>query len=788
MDARQELEELRRIDALQKKAGITTAAPKVTEQPSLLSRSVQALTHPIEATHEAINTVAEPLLTMGTGLASQVGGTMYGIGKSAVEGKFGTPQGAQEAERTAADIAEAGTYQPRSAGGKAVMQGLGNIMDEYKIPITPGSSEIAAAGKVAPAAVRQIPGAGKVAEITTKALREKQPTTAQVISSREAAPKIGAANLAKQYGIAINPVEVNPSLSNKLRMRTVGEDAASQVLTEHNAPVFKQMFKSDLGIDPKAPLNLETIKAVRKQAGAAEDTIATLGTFKGDQASLGRLKALVPDEATIGGRKAKAEIAKLVDDATTGLTNGMDSSTVLNSIRDLRKEARGIYAMPDAGQKKLARAHASMAIANELENVIDTNLTSMGKGDLLTEYRNGRTQMAKTYTLEKILDENTGELDLAKLARMTSKDNAMTGVFADAGKIAGNFPKAAKQTIAQQALTHLTRSGPAGTIGAALGSVFPGLGTIAGGVAGALTGELLSALKKKGIVTPEYQAKAAKPQDFRPMREQLGYNQVAPVTPSPPAGASGGLVPYTSTGEVLPPGAPQGGPNWTFGKQGEAPIINPEVPLLRDIPYEEQINRMRNPQWEGRTQWQREQGQAADQAQAQAEALRHQPARNPVTLDFDPVSGKLRPVEEMGTSIPPVDTMKAAVDKISTGRSFDLTAAEKVVWDKRKVTLSQIDPQLSTLSDKQILERMNDRQWVNNAVQKIRDKEAGFAEIERRANSAQEVANARKQRELLMETADELQGKLTRQPAPNFGMGRVTREAIDVANALRRTK
>jgi hypothetical protein len=69
---------------------------------------------------------------------------------------------------------------------------------------------------------------------------------------------------------------------------------------------------------------------------------------------------------------------------------------------------------------------------------------------LLDQFRDARQKMARTYVYEGATDFNTGMVDVSKLARITAKDNALTGDIASLGKIAGNFPDVFTTTAASK--------------------------------------------------------------------------------------------------------------------------------------------------------------------------------------------------------------------------------------------------------------------------------------------------------------------------------------------------
>jgi hypothetical protein len=154
-------------------------------------------------------------------------------------------------------------------------------------------------------------------------------------------------------------------------------------------------------------------------------------------------------------------------------------------------------------------------------------------------------------------------------------------------------------------------------------------------------------------------------------------------------------------------------------------------------------------------------------------------------LELDPVTGKLRSTSQgiKGATLDVIeDTGKAlnsAANKVSSGRRFDLTADEKIAWEKTRVDLAVVDSGLAKLSDKALAEKAMDRAWVAETVAKAKQKAAAFAEIEKRSNDAQQVARARMERERLMDALEALEPQLGRaRPTSSGEQGPKTREAI----------
>lgn len=229
-------------------------------------------------------------------------------------------------------------------------------------------------------------------------------------------------------------------------------------------------------------------------------------------------------------------------------------------------------------------------------------------------------------------------------------------------------------------------------------------------------------------------------------------------------------------------------------------------------------------------------GQQAEAQQAAAEAAARRPARGGENLVFD-AAGNLVPESTVSQAniVGAPTALSSAVQKLSgqvieqpstsyktmtiapkTGaqpytrvvkkegettfergvsRAFDLTAEERIAWNKAKVDLAEVAPGFKSLNDKAIAAKMMDRQWVAETAQKARDQAQAFEQIAARAKDAQARAKAMADRERMMDLADSLQEGLSgaRPDVSGKQQGPKTREAIrnrlrggDNTNALAR--
>ena len=175
-------------------------------------------------------------------------------------------------------------------------------------------------------------------------------------------------------------------------------------------------------------------------------------------------------------------------------------------------------------------------------------------------------------------------------------------------------------------------------------------------------------------------------------------------------------------------------------------------------------------------------------AEAEAAATR-KPATGGQVYELDPVTGKLRAVDQgLKGATPEVirDTganLASAAEKVSGGQKFAMSASEKIAWDRTKVDLAELAPGFDKLSDKAIAERMADRNWAQQMVQKAKDQARAFEEIAARAADERAHQEAFAARERMMDLAEMLDEQLRVVKPKKIHQGPKTREAK--RNALR---
>jgi hypothetical protein len=275
------------------------------------------------------------------------------------------------------------------------------------------------------------------------------------------------------------------------------------------------------------------------------------------------------------------------------------------------------------------------------------------------------------------------------------------------------------------------------------------------------------------MIKPEYQASRAMPTDYRPAQ-----NMLRPVEPNY---SPNQMVPYDYSQSIVMPGET---PNFVFGRpEAQVNVSTPYAPNQLPAPSAEGTLGALAAERARAAGMSRTLGQQAEAQQAAAEAAGRQPTGRGSVLEFDPITGTYK-VGGAGVkgATPEVfmsDTgaaLKSASEKVAANQRFALTLAEKVAWEKTKVDLAEAAPELKGLTDKSIANKMMDRQWIADTIQKVKDIARANEEIAARALTAKSIREAAIKREELNGTLEMLEEQFRKsRPVQKGGQGPKTR-------------
>jgi hypothetical protein len=252
--------------------------------------------------------------------------------------------------------------------------------------------------------------------------------------------RFAAAQKGSGMGYVVPPADLNPGMMTEALSGLSGKIKTAQVASQRNQTVSDALARKALGVADDTPLNLDTLNNIRQQAGQAYEAVSGAGVVQPSQSYAkaldDALKPFMSQSASFPNRKVPAVVA----DIEALKTNAFDAGDAIQTIKILRNDADAAYRAGD----KLAGAAYKKA-SGALEDAIDSHLTSVGApADLLKGYRDARQTIAKTYTVQKALNPETGAIDAIKLASELRKGKPLSGELRDVAEFAQAFPKAAQ--------------------------------------------------------------------------------------------------------------------------------------------------------------------------------------------------------------------------------------------------------------------------------------------------------------------------------------------------------
>lgn len=273
----------------------------------------------------------------------------------------------------------------------------------------------AAIGAVAPTAIKAAGALGdRVGANMSARMAEELKRYAQN------APKNETIERALKAGYIIPPASVDPTMKNRLMESVSGKMATQQLASTKNAQVTADLLRKGLGLADDAPLNRSTLESLRSQAAEPYRALAALPVKQEVRAS-----SLLNEPGSAAFKPAQA----------------------LEELKQSRNDAQAWFKAYNrsASPEDLAKARAATAQAANLENQFEKYAGSMGREDLLPALRDARKQIAKTYTVERGLNESSGSVDARVLARLYEKKGTpLTDELETVGRFASSFPTVSK--------------------------------------------------------------------------------------------------------------------------------------------------------------------------------------------------------------------------------------------------------------------------------------------------------------------------------------------------------
>ena len=409
--------------------GLNAILPENLQAKPVSEVLTQNLPKPETAKERLVADVSRTLVSTGTGMGlAKAAKPVTEIGKAIKESIMANAP-TQAASAIGGGL---GTGTAREMGGGVVGQTVGGLV-----------GSLAGAGLVKPQAIG--------------------PSTQQLQNAtRDETLKLG-----REAGYVALPTDVGGRKTGRFLEGVSGKFKTEELASARNQQVTNNLTKKYLGLPEDAPLTSDVLENARTSVYPAYEAIAETGTINlGNKNPFSNIVTGVNKVA--GGKNA------LMQDVPDTYT--MDAATAIQKLKELRSDGsaylRSGTNIMKPNPKEVARGNRYLAEADKLEKAIENHVTKLGQPELISQFRDARKYIAKTFTVEKALNPQLGSVDAKKIARDLNKGTPITDELAIVGKYATAFPKVSKtvaDTPAPLTVLDLFSGGVGGIKGALLG-------------------------------------------------------------------------------------------------------------------------------------------------------------------------------------------------------------------------------------------------------------------------------------------------------------------------------
>lgn len=383
-------------------------------------------------------------------IPASIAGQASGIAANLVSGKFGSKEGVEIANKRREEVTQGLTYQPRSETGKEDIQAIGKAVDDSKLAGLP-VGDLSAMGALSSAKGASTIGAGQEAK--------------QALAKAQNVVKDTTLTQAREAGYVLPPSMAKPGVLNNLVEGLAGKVKTAQKASFKNQEVTNNLAREALGLAPEAPLNANTLQAVRQQAGQAYEAVKQTGRVTADRSYFDALDAIKKPYEQAAKDFPKAANTDVIKTVNAMKRREFDSASAVDQIKNLREMADKAYR---TGDKSLGKA--TKAAAKALEDQVGRHLEKTGNKQLLTDFQHSREVIAKSYSVQAALNEGSGNVSARVLANQLKKGRPLSGGLKTAARTSREFPKATQDvsTIGSPTSVSLFDAGIGGLAATAL--------------------------------------------------------------------------------------------------------------------------------------------------------------------------------------------------------------------------------------------------------------------------------------------------------------------------------
>jgi hypothetical protein len=245
------------------------------------------------------------------------------------------------------------------------------------------------------------------------------------------------AQTAIDQGAVLPPTQVNPSIANILLEGYSGKVSTKQAASIKNQDLVNAQARKTLGLQEGTPITSQVLKDYRDVKGQAYEALRSNPAYYADKPFLTDLNKRTADIQKRGGIVKSADELNLLNELKQ---MRFDGDGLVEKIKVLRSESDVNFRANDADKLRLAQVQKFAA--NQLEDLAERNLVKFGQPDVMSNFKQARQDIAKSYTIEKALNAASGDVSAAVLGQRAKSGKIVPSEMQALANAAATYPEA----------------------------------------------------------------------------------------------------------------------------------------------------------------------------------------------------------------------------------------------------------------------------------------------------------------------------------------------------------
>jgi hypothetical protein len=299
--------------------------------------------------------------------------------------------------------------------------------------ITSGAAQLANTGTINPAQLANEMAAGALMAAPVAGV-------GAVTTPRQPAPLTQSQKVAQQAiaeGATLPPSQVNPTRLNSLLEGISGKQQAAQVASIKNQELINSQARKSLGLAPDTPITPEVLQQYRNVKGQAYEALRSNPAYYTDKTFIKNVDDRLNELRKLS---STTDVAKEIN-----VLNGLkqlrfDGDSLVEQMKRLKFDGEANSISMDPSNKSLGSAQKFAA--RQLEDLAERNLTKFNQPDVMSNFKQARQDIAKSYTIEKSLNAASGDVSGAALGRRAAAGKIVPQELQAVSNAAATFPTA----------------------------------------------------------------------------------------------------------------------------------------------------------------------------------------------------------------------------------------------------------------------------------------------------------------------------------------------------------